>query len=296
MISRSRLVPSLVVVVALVAGGLGAHELFPSGAAVTKTATAADRAGVLQAKAHSAPAPAEVPFLGPFKVGNCGPSIKAMDSALIRLKVRKSLPASCYGKATAKQVAAFQKRIHYKPTGRYTLVTHLAVVKRHGYTAAARDVVIARARHNYVLLYRSTVQRVSAHIALVGGTTLPYCQSSSRQILPAWPRIPPCTDCSGMAIFIEYQSGAGPQVGYFGPGSPVGWTGTLAVQGVHVAHGAPLQPGDLVLYPSSSARGPPWGHVAVVVGHGLVISHGSRGVKLLPYNYRPVGDVRRLVY
>lgn len=280
-------------VIATIGGGVVSHSLIGSNAAGVHIA-AADY-GVLQAEAHSKPAPAVVPFLGPFKVGNCGPSIRAMDTALIKLKFRKSPPANCYGKATANQVGAFQRSLHYKVTGRYTLVTHRAIVKRHGYTAAERDVLIKRAHYQYVLTYRKAIQTIAAHEVLVG-SRLPYSQSGSRSNFPAWPRIPPATDCSGLTIFTEYQAGAGPQVGYFGPGSPVGWTGTLAVQGVVVPHGAPLQPGDIVLYPSASARGPPWGHVAVVVGHGLVVSHGSVGVKLLPYNYRAVGQIRRLVY
>lgn len=291
-IERRHVVPAVVVVAALVAGGLGARTLFPSGAAVQ---TAGERFGVLQARAHSQPTTAVVPFLGPFRIGNCGPSIRELDKALTRVHMRKGAPSLCYGRATARQVANFQRSLHYKPTGKYTLVTHNALVKRHGYTAAGRAVLIKQARYQYVLLYRHTIQIVSAHVALVGGSRLPYSQSGSRSVFPAWPGIPQATDCSGMATFIEYQAGAGPQLGYFGPGSPVGWTGTMAYQGVHVANGAPLQPGDLVLYPSASARGPPWGHVAVVIGHGLVISHGGTGVNLLPYNYRPVGDIRRLV-
>lgn len=302
MITRRQLVPAAVVIAALVAGGLGARELFPSGAAVT-TSTLSDRNGTLQGLTHTGPIQKGhpfVPFLGPFSADKkrgtvCGPAVRLMEGALKRKHIRHAPPRNCVGAATVAQIKAFQRSVHYKPTGVYTRVVHDRMVVANGYTNQARQDLLYLAHKVVVLRERRNAGVAAAHLLLVGGSTLAYCQSATRSYFPAWPRVPPCTDCSGSVIWELYQAGVGPTVGYLGPGSPVGWTGTLAVQGRPLKPNEPLAVGDVVLYPSSSARGPPWGHTALYVGHGQVVSHGSRGVKLLPYNYRTVGQVRRMI-
>ena len=71
-----------------------------------------------------------------------------------------------------------------------------------------------------------------------------------------------------------------------------GYTGTLARHGKRVS-GLPgtRRVGDLVLYGTAW----PYEHVAVIVGPGVVFSHGSEaGPWLLPIRYRPdVAEVRR---
>lgn len=59
-----------------------------------------------------------------------------------------------------------------------------------------------------------------------------------------------------------------------------GFTGTQLSNGISVSARSML-PGDLVIYR---------GHVAIYVGNGKVVSHGSEaGPVLVPWNYR--GDV-----
>lgn len=278
-------------VLSAAASGLATHELTTGSAKQAVVITASTNFGVLQAEAKAHPLPAVVPYVGPFNLHGCGPAIKIMDQALVRKGFRKTKPALCYGLPTKRQVANFQRSINYKPTGHYSLVTHRALVKRHGYTIAMRGELVQLAHIRYVDAYRNAVRRVAAHVALVGGHTLTYSQGPSRQFFPAWPRIPPATDCSGMVIFIEYQSGAGPAVGYFGPGSIVGYTGTLALEGRPVSFRAVLQPGDVVLYGRY-----PFFHAAIYIGNGLVLSHGRTGVDELPWNYNgEAGSIRRMV-
>jgi cell wall-associated NlpC family hydrolase len=87
------------------------------------------------------------------------------------------------------------------------------------------------------------------------------------------------SDCSANATWLHWNA----HVVHFPdrPGSDVlsfahwafGWTGTLALHGKQVMHDENVLPGDLILY----GQGPPFKHVAVALGGGLVFSHGSEG-------------------
>lgn len=70
-----------------------------------------------------------------------------------------------------------------------------------------------------------------------------------------------------------------------------GYTGTMQNHGARVT-GAKL-PGDMVFY--GDQGGGIAQHVATYVGNGKVISHGGPGSHLLPWNYRPVNEVRRYI-
>lgn len=300
---------ALFVFLVLIVGAFISHNLHLSGAAVKTAATARTAInttfGQQQAATHRLGAPTS-PFLGPYEVGQCGPGVKLMEGALRNLPkpVRTAKPSDCYGKATRAQVIVFQKRLHYKPTGVYNLVTHEQLVKRGGYSKSAKAGLVflwhLRIAHLHVLLVqheRRTVQIVASHVAKVGGSTLAYSQGPSRSYFPPWPRIPPDTDCSGMSTFILYEAGVGAAVGYYGPGSSVGWTGTLRLQGQRISYGHPsstasLEPGDLVFY----GRAPTWSHVATYIGGGLVVSHGQVGVNVERYDYRRVGEIRRYIF
>jgi hypothetical protein len=292
------------VTLVLVAGALATKQLTQGGASVRST-TLSQSNGTLQGLVHTGKPSGHpfVPFLGPFAlhsskaghVSQCGPAVRLMEGALKRKKFRHDAPRNCVGPATKKQIKAFQRSLHYKTTGVYNQVTHAQMVRHGGYTNEARKVLVYLAGQIIVKRERSNVSTIIAHSIVVYGGSAPYSQGASRSYFPPWPRVPPATDCSGYATWVLAQAGAGAHIAYFGPGSSVGWTGTLTVQGHLVKPGAPLLVGDLVFYPSSSARGPPWGHVAVYEGHGLVASHGGVGINVLPYNYRPVGEIRRYI-
>jgi cell wall-associated NlpC family hydrolase len=72
-----------------------------------------------------------------------------------------------------------------------------------------------------------------------------------------------------------------------------GFTGTQTHHGVPVSSYRKLLTGDLVFYGGSY-----WtpSHVAIYVGNGKVVSHGSEsGPYLLPWNYRRVTQMRRYI-
>lgn len=303
--TRTKVGVAALIVASIVGGGIASKTLLESTSAI-RSLTAVEQSaeyGKLQARVHAAALkPGTVPFLGPYAyhvkgVRRCGPSVRIMEGALRRTvpPIRKTPPSNCFGAATRLQVKLLQKRNALPQTGIYGLSTHKKLSKR--YTRVQiRDLSyllrnrVAAARLLIVVKQRAAIVTITGHAKLIGDGTLPYTQGPSRSNLPAWPRIPPATDCSGYATWVLWQAGEGPRVGYFGVGSPVGWTGTLEYQGKAVGTNMPLQPGDLIFY------GHPIGHVAVYIGHGLVSSHGGRGISTFSYTYRTPTMIRRYIF
>ena len=97
--------------------------------------------------------------------------------------------------------------------------------------------------------------------------------------MPRPPQFPTYADCSSFATWCYDAAGAPDPngLGYNG----AGYTGTLFPRGVETATAAP---GDLVFYGGSEAVP---AHVAIAVGDGHVVSHGSEiGPLLVPQGYR----------
>lgn len=250
--------------------------------------------GAKQAAVHKASVrtPPLVPFIRTGYVGMKGcpcPTVFQMQRALKAAGVRPASSRSTgdYGKITAHQVAAFQKRVHIKPvTGRYGVKTHHALSKFYDRTGRARLIKVKTSRRIVAITHAIVV--VTAHARLVGGDTLTYSQSSSRNNLPKYPGVPPATDCSGYSEWV-FQSVGLPDPSGWGY-HPAGWTGSLSQHGVVVSAARP-HIGDLAFY----GGGAPFGHVAVVVHlhPTLVSSHGSTGIHVLPITYRPLSQLRR---
>lgn len=103
-------------------------------------------------------------------------------------------------------------------------------------------------------------------------------------------------DCSSFAtwclwngLFVPY----GVRDVVNGEGWRAGYTGTMLDHGKRVVHEYNIKIGDLALYGS----GPPGEHVAICIGGGKVISHGSEGGPyLLPLHYRSdLYQIRRYI-
>jgi peptidoglycan hydrolase-like protein with peptidoglycan-binding domain len=99
------------------------------------------------------------------------------------------------------------------------------------------------------------------------------------------PKVPPYEDCSSFATWCYWVAGAkdpnGPAFNFNG----YGYTGTQINAGRQIPS-SQLKRGDLVFYGTRSIPS----HVAVYVGDGRVVSHGSEvGPLLLPRTYR--GDL-----
>jgi len=104
------------------------------------------------------------------------------------------------------------------------------------------------------------------------------------------PRVPSYEDCSSFSTWTYWVSGAPDPNGLNYDG--FGYTGTLYPHGTPI-NVSDLQVGDLVFYGGNQTVP---GHVAVFVGNGLVVSHGSEeGPLLLPVGYRGVLGCRRYI-
>jgi hypothetical protein len=268
---------------ALVAVGIGALAL----------------GSIAPSAARAATQPA-VPFARPLHLGSDGLDVARLQSALIRANVRPAFRGvtTHFGVYTRYEVQRFQRShailasgVVGRPTKArlwpfYTPYARGVELRAAAWRAHMAALAAARARAT-ASLHSARVQRVLAATsdARAHSWEMAYSQSWTRTSLPAFPSVPRATDCSGYAIWTlrhAFLSGSRP---------PMGWTGTLGVEGWRVpASTSSMHVGDLVFY-----GGYPHGHVAVYIGGGLVSSHGSPGIHVLRWNAdsRGVGQVRR---
>lgn len=287
----------LVLVAVTITALLGAADSATKAKPPKADAKATATFGKAQAAAHKAGVtkPPIVPFIRTLsftRASNkhcpCTPVFQ-MQRALKRSHFRPAGARSTgiFGRNTRDQIRAFQRAKRIPPSGIYGSRTHRSLSRYYDITGRKRLQQFAHDRKS-AAIYTAFVT-VAFHFYHVGGTTLTYSQSASRGILGHYPGIPPATDCSGFVTAIYKAVGLSDPNGF--GFSPVGYTGTLAQHGVRVTNWTALRAGDLVFY----GGGFPYGHVTMVVNAMLrtVISHGSRGVRLLPYNYRTVSVIRR---
>jgi len=253
--------------------------------------------GTLQAQTHSAlisTAPI-VPFIRTLKLGSHdqagdGPgAVTEMQRALIRAHFRPSSAKATgsFGVITERELVSFQKAKRIKPaTGIYGKRTHHQLQPY--YDLAGRRTLQAVA-HTATQLRKYTRLLHGMGYAWLHRSQMGYSEGPSRQFLPLLPGFPRATDCSGYATWLYKISGLPDPSGF--NYSIVGYTGTLANHGTRISANAALHVGDLVFY----GGGWPYGHVAVVQNAFLrtVSSHGSPGIGVLPFNYRPVSAIRR---
>ena len=105
---------------------------------------------------------------------------------------------------------------------------------------------------------------------------------------------PNWADCSAYVTWCYWDATRLYKLGDFvnGVGWSGGFTGTMTRHGVQISYNK-LITGDAIFYGGTHTRPH---HVAIYIGKGLVISHGSEsGPLLLRWNYRPVNHCRRYI-
>lgn len=298
MTRRERL-SALLAALAIIASIAYVHEhsgRTPSADAGATTTT--EMYGAMQAATHTAAVttPPIVPFIRTLsdtpasnkgcQVAGACPAIFQLQRALKAAKVRTAKATGYYGAGTRDEVKAFQRAHKIAATGIYGPVTHHALSKFYDKAGRARLEAVVHART--VIRFRARLVTYASY-AWKHRTSMAYSEGASRGLLPALPGFPRATDCSGYVTWLYKVSGLPDPSGF--NYTVVGYTGTLAQHGTRVPAGLPLKVGDLVYY----GGGFPYGHVAMIVNGflGLVTSHGSPGIKVLPYRYRAVSAVRR---
>jgi cell wall-associated NlpC family hydrolase len=201
-----------------------------------------------------------------------------------------NVTTSTAGSAWQANLKRFQTKHKIKADGQYGPATHAALKP---YIA---KVPYAAWLWNHYTLPKQPTRSARATVvdtALYGSQhagSIHYTESGLRMygirnhVKP--PGIPRYEDCSSFATWCYWVAGAPDPngLGYNGQG----YTGTLAAHGRRVS-ASQARPGDLVFY----GGGFPYGHVAVYIGGGKVVSHGSeRGPIVCSINYRPVSTIR----
>lgn len=214
-----------------------------------------------------------------------GRDVTAIQLALKHAGYRKQEPTGRYGTITRKQVITFKQHHGIDLEPGYDVKTHKALWPSFGaiaysiYKAAYDDATTGQVRQNIVdAAVYGYGQRDYIH----------YTQDSRRmQDFGPPPNVPNWTDCSGFVTWC-YKVGGGPDpngLGFDG----YGFTGTMLGNGTQASISNLLK-ADLIFY------GSPVSHVALYVGDGRIISHGSEiGPLLLDYSYRSVNSARRYI-
>lgn len=229
-------------------------------------------------------APKVAPFKRTLKRGDIGPDVLAVKRALVAADYLGYGPKEeitrQFGEKMYTALRAFQKAKALQVDGIYGIASHRKLMPffdSHGCWLMGR----APLPQSPALTPRQKVVN-EATWGYNNRGSIHYRQFRPMQTLNMGHRLPQSLDCSEFSTVSYKRSDCpdpnGPSFGYNG----LGYTGTLAVHGQLVSTNQ-ARPADLVLY----GGGYPYEHVAVYVGFGRVISHGSEaGPLLLPMDYR----------
>lgn len=227
-----------------------------------------------------------IPFKRPLTLGSRGKDVRAVKRALARAghgSLKGITPV--FGPFAVRNLKAFQKRIPgINPSGSYGKISH------NNLAPFFDDYAMSLYNGQPVVRKASKEEMIRAKIvaaALLAKAHAPlihYTQTSKRmqgvREKIRLPKFPIWEDCSSMATWTYWAAGAPDPNGRGYDGA--GYTGTLALRGRQIAE-VMMKPGDLVLYGFAY----PHKHVAIYVGGGKVVSHGSEGGPyLLPTRYR----------
>ena len=215
-----------------------------------------------------------IPLARHLSHGMKGRDVTAVQLALRHAGFRKDDPTGRYGDKTKHQVGDFKKKHGIRLEDGYGVKTHAALWPSFG----------RRARSLYKQAAENIAQNQRVHNIIAAGmlgynerAIIHYTQDGRRmEDFAPPPNVPNWTDCSGMCTW-EYKSGKAPDPNGFGYNG-YGFTGTMLENGHQIA--TPVA-GCLAFY------GFPVSHVALYIGGGRVISHGSEaGPLLLDVHYR----------
>lgn len=223
-----------------------------------------------------------VPFPRTIRVGAAGRDVLAVKRALSRAGyIRWGGFTSIFGPYAAISLKRFQAKERLKQDGIYGEASHRHLAP---YFDAYGAWLMGQAAETPELRKRRSIV-AAAMFGYTSRNSIHYSQAAGyrmwgvrHRIRP--PSVPVWEDCSSFATWCYWVADAPDPngLGYSG----YGFTGTQIGHG-RMVHPDELEPGDLVFYGRRSIPS----HVAVYVGSGRVVSHGSEaGPLLLPRTYR----------
>lgn len=215
-----------------------------------------------------------IPLARHLSMGLKGRDVTAVQYALRNAGYREGKPSGRYGRATKHQVGDFKEHHNINKENGYGAKTHAALWPSFGirarrlYRKAADNIAENHVLHNTI---------AAGMLGYEERDVVHYTQDGRRMTdFAPPPNVPNWTDCSGYDTW-TFKSGHAPDPNGFGYNG-YGYTGTMLENGRQIA--SPV-PGCLVFY------GHPVSHVALYIGNGRVISHGSEaGPLLLEVHYR----------
>jgi hypothetical protein len=229
--------------------------------------------------------PKVVPLKRNIHLGTVGDDAFAVKRALATAGLRKwgdwGTHPKIFGRQAVRELKHFQRAHGLKADGVYGPATHHVMKK---YFDSWGAYLMGQVK----VIPTSSKKRAGIVAAALYGyhnnAAIHYTQSSFRMygvrnhVRP--PMIPRWEDCSSFATWCYWLAGAPDPNGLRYSG--FGFTGTQIQHGRRI-NPSSMRPGDLVFYGWHTIPS----HVAIAIGNGLVISHGSEiGPLLLRYNYR----------
>lgn len=240
----------------------------------------------------SAPKAIYVPHKRDVKLGTVGKDSLAVKRALSKAGFGKwggwGSKQYLFGPYAVKHLKGFQKKKSLKVDGVYGLSTHAKLAP---YFDAYGRSLMGEVK---IISTNEQKRNLIVNAAMVGYQnrySIHYTQSPLRMwgvryhVMP--PNFPHYEDCSSFSTWCYWVAKAADPNGL--NYNLEGYTGTLINHGTRLLDWSKKRPGDLVFYGWS--RGIPT-HVAIYVGNGRVVSHGSEsGPLLLNFNYRGITSI-----
>jgi hypothetical protein len=256
--------------------------------------SSAEAMRVLDAARSANPTLNYVPFKRPVKLNQVGYDSFAVKRALSKAgygEWGKWGIKNLFGPWAVKNLEHFQKAKKLKVDGVYGLESHKKLAPyfdQYGIWLLHQVHLISPADK------KRNIIEATAMVGYMNRYSIHYTQSSLRmqgvrnRIEP--PHFPMWEDCSSFSTWCYWVSKASDPNGLNYDGQ--GYTGTLVNHGRKV-YLSQAKIGDLIFYGWSG--GIPT-HVAVYIGNGRVVSHGSEaGPLLLPATYRPITTIRSYI-
>ena len=246
-----------------------------------------------------------IPFRREIRRGTKGKDVIAVKRALSRAGYMKWIGwkfTPTFGPYAVTALKRFQRKNGLPPDGVYGAATHTRLAKHRSRKGVqAFDSYSAFLLDNLELVSPEEKRRNAvAAAAMFGYHRRPWAYSQggsrmygvTRRLIP--PKYPTVSDCSAFSTWCymvaDRTVGGVPDPNGFNYRG-WGYTGTLQDHGVQISSGQ-LRKGDMVFY-GYQEGGRIAGHVAVYVGGGFCVGHGSAGgPRLHSVHYRPVRECR----